>query len=165
MPIRDEAMSFSDEAEVRMQDLAEFLARDTRVNLAMVSQLYDNKVLLTPGAFLMLVIPLIEAAQAQERRDQKAGAADIGLDPEVIRDSISRLLQTMKQDPSPADLRFDASDVTRVVVQRKRFFRKDTATIELGPRENVRSSLSVIQAYWKRFCSIPPFCGSVKASS
>lgn len=153
MRIREEAVSFTDEAEVRMQDLAEFLARDTRVNLALVSQLHDKELLLTPGAFLMLVIPLIEAA----RMDDGEGAGS-SYAPDVVRQSIGRLLDSIRDEPAPADSRLAGAEVTSIVVQRRSRFRPRGAATRLGPRTNVRSSMSVIQAYWKRFCTIPPFC-------
>ena len=155
MRIREEAMSFTDEAQVRMQDLAEFLAKDTRVNLSLVSQLHDNEVLLTPGAFLMLVIPIIEASAAQG----VAGAAPGGaVSPEVLRESIGKLLASIRDEPAGADVALAGSDVNSIVVERKSRFRPRSPAIRLGPRANVRSSLSVIQAYWKRYCTIPPFC-------
>lgn len=159
MQIRNEAMSFTDEAEVRMQDLAEFLARDTRLNLALVSQLHDSEVLLTPGAFLMLVIPLIEAARMQEGGAGAVQPSTDPLAPEVLRESLGRLLATIRDEPAVGDRRLDTTDVTSIVVERKRsIFNPRGTSIRLGPRRNVRSSLSVIQAYWKRFCTIPPFC-------
>lgn len=145
MHIQDEAVAFTEEAEVRMQELGEFLARKTRINLALVGQLDDARMLLTPGAFLMLVIPLIEAADS--------------VPPATVRESVGRLLETIKNDPAPFDARFDSSDVKRVVVKRRaRLFRRTPPATELGPREHVRSSLSVIRAYWKRYCTIRPFC-------
>lgn len=153
MRIREDAMSFTDEAQIRMQDLAEFLTKDTRVNLALVTQLHDNEVLLTPGAFLMLVIPLIEASHATGG----AGGAP-GVSPEVVRASIGRLLETIRDEPAGADVALAGSDVKTIVVERKSRFRPRSSAIRLGPRANVRTSLSVIQAYWKRYCTIPPFC-------
>jgi hypothetical protein len=51
------------------------------------------------------------------------------------RSSITKLLNTMAEDPAYIDA-------------------------SLGPRINpFRSTLSVIKAYWSRFCNIPPFCG------
>ena len=58
-----------------------------------------------------------------------------------------------------ADGRLDAADVNSIVVERKRsLFQRSRAT-KLGPRGAIRSSLSVIQAYWRRFGTIPPFGG------
>lgn len=157
MHIHAETLSFSEEAEVLMQDLAEFLARDTRVNLLLVGGAHDQGMVLTPGAFLMLAIPLIEAARLQG--DDEAGLLTDAIAPDVARESIRRILETMKDEPAPADSRLDASGVTTVAVQRSSgVFRSVKRTTTLGPRDRVRSSLSVIAAYWKRFCSIPPFC-------
>lgn len=157
-------MTFTDEAEVRMQDLAEFLAKDTRVNLALVGQLNDKEVLLTPGAFLMLVIPVIEAARMNESRG--GTTAERSVAPDVVRESIGRLLDSIRDEPAAADGRYAGSEVTSIVVERKpsRFRPRGTPT-RLGPRTNVRSSMSVIQAYWKRFCTIPPFCDTSTQSS
>ena len=154
MQIQDEAVAFTEEAEVRMQELAEFLARKTRINLALVGQLHDARMLLTPGAFLMLVIPLIEAAE------------DDSVPPSTVRESVGRLLESIKNDPAPFDARFDSSDVKRLLVkQRARLFRRTPPATELGPREHVRSSLSVIRAYWKRYCTIRPYCEGDTRSS
>ena len=162
MLIENEALSFTEEAEVRMQDLAEFLARDTRVNLALTSQLHENDMLLTPGAFLMLAIPMLEAARLHEAGGD--GLRGKGRDvqaPDVVRESVGRLLATMKAEPAPSDARLDASDVNRIVIERKAsLFHPWTRPTRLGPRNAIRSSLSVIQAYWKRFREIPPFAGT-----
>ena len=153
MQIQEEAVSFTEEAEVRMQELSEFLARRTRINIAVVGQIDDADMLLTPGAFLMLVIPLIEAA-------------DQSVTPDAVRESVRRLLETMKSDPAPSDARFESSDARRLVIGRKpRLFRKSRPSTQLGPRDHLRSSQSVIRAYWKRFCTIRPYCSEGGADS
>jgi hypothetical protein len=145
-----ETLSFTEEAEVRMQELAEFLARDTRVNLTLTSQLHDHAVLLTPGAFLMLAIPLIEGGRIS------GGTAP----PEVVREAIRGLLDTLRTEPAPADAKLGEADVRTIVVGRKTsLLRPRQKPIELGPRETIRSSFSVIRAFWKRFGSIAPFSG------
>ena len=149
-----ETLSFTEEAEVRMQELAEFLAKDTRVNLALTSQLHDHDVLLTPGGFLMLAIPLIEGARLQGA----GGAHAASPPPEVVREAIRGLLDTLKTEPAPADAKLSASEARTIVVGRKSsLLRPRQKMVELGPRENVRSSFSVIRAFWKRFGSIAPF--------
>jgi hypothetical protein len=156
MPTNIETLSFTEEAEVRMQELAEFLAKDTRVNLALTSQLHDHDVLLTPGGFLMLAIPLIEGT-----RMQNAGAGSMTMPPpEVVREAIRGLLDALKTEPAPADAKLGESEVRTIVVGRKpSLLRPRQKMMELGPRENVRSSFSVIRAFWKRFGSIAPFSG------
>lgn len=150
-----ETLSFTEEAEVRMQELAEFLAKDTRVNLALTSQLHDHDVLLTPGGFLMLAIPLIEGARLQGGNGQIPSPP-----PEVVREAIRGLLDTLKTEPAPADAKLGESEVRTIVVGRKSsLLRPRQKKVELGPRENVRSSFSVIRAFWKRFGSIAPFSG------
>lgn len=152
-----ETLSFTQEAEVRMQELAEFLASDTRVNLALTSQLHDHDVLLTPGGFLMLAIPLIEG----DRIKTAAGVAGVASpSPDVVREAIRGLLDTLKSEPAPADAKLGEADVRTIVVGRKTsLLRPRQKRMELGPRENVRSSFSVIRAFWKRFGSIAPFSG------
>lgn len=152
MATKGETLSFTEEAEVRMQELAEFLAKDTRVNLALTSQLHDHEVLLTPGGFLMLAIPLIEG-----NRFQGGGATP---SPEVVREAIRGLLDTLKTEPAAPDARLGEAAVRTIEVgRRSSLLRPRQKKIELGPRENVRSSFSVIRAFWKRFGSIAPFSG------
>ena len=156
MPMQSEALTFTEEAEVRMQELAEFLAKDTRVNLALTSQLHDHDVLLTPGGFLMLAIPLIEGARIQGA----GGAHGAAPSPDVVREAMRGLLATLKSEPAPADAKLGDADVRAIVVGRKNsLLRPRQKKMELGPRENVRSSFSVIRAFWKRFGSIAPFSG------
>ena len=153
MPI-SETLSFTEEAEVRMQELAEFLAKDTRVNLALTSQLHDHDVLLTPGGFLMLAIPLIEGARLQGA----GGAHGAAPSPEVVREAMRGLLEALKTEPAAADAKLNESDVRAISVGRKSsLLRPLQKKVELGPRANVRSSFSVIRAFWKRFGSIAPF--------
>ena len=150
MPI-SETLSFTEEAEVRMQELAEFLAKDTRVNLALTSQLHDHDVLLTPGGFLMLAIPLIEGARLQ-------GAVGVTPSPEVVREGIRGLLDTLKTEPAAVDARLSEAEVRAIAVGRKSsLLRPRQKRVELGPRGNLRSSFSVIRAFWKQFGSIAPF--------
>ena len=150
----NETLSFTEEAQIRMQELAEFLAKDTRVNLALTSQLHDNDVLLTPGGFLMLAIPLVEGASMHGGAGTTAAAAP----PEVVREAIRGLLDTLKTEPASADARLGESDVRSIIIGRKSsLLRPLQKKVELGPRQNVRSSFSVIRAFWKRFGSISPF--------
>ena len=51
-----------------------------------------------------------------------------------VEESLSQLFTVMREDPSPVDSR----------------------------NTNIRSSLSVIRAFWRRFCNIPPFCSGVE---
>jgi hypothetical protein len=53
---------------------------------------------------------------------------------EVVNESLRQIFAAMREDPSPVDSR----------------------------NTNVRSSLSVIRAFWGRFCNIPPFCSRVE---
>ena len=149
-----ETLSFTEEAEVRMQELAEFLAKDTRVNLALTSQLHDHDVLLTPGGFLMLAIPLIEGS-----RTQAGGAPAATPSPEVVREAIRGLLDTLKSEPAPADAKLGEEARTITIGRKSSLLRPRQKKMELGPRENIRSSFSVIRAFWKRFGSIAPFSG------
>ena len=146
-----ETLAFTQEAEIRMQELAEFLARDTRVSLMLTSQLHDAGVLLTPGAFLMLAVPLIESARL---RGTEPGAAPT---PDAVREAIGGLIASLKTDPAPTDERLRDEDVHSIVIGRKSLFRPTRKPIELGPRENVRSSLSVIRAMWRKFATLSPF--------
>ena len=140
-----EALAFTEEAEVRMQELAEFLARDTRVNLTLTSQLHDAGVLLTPGAFLMLAVPLIESARL---RGEEPGTA---LAPDAVREAIGGVIESLRREPAAADERMREADVRTIVIGRKSLFRPMRKPIELGPRDSLRSSLSVIRALWRRF--------------
>ena len=153
MPTNPETLSFTEEAEFKMQELAEFLAKDTRVNLALTSQLHDRGVLLTPGGFLMLAIPLVESARL------RGGEPAETLEPEAVREAIGGVIDSLKTEPAAADKRMHEADVHSIVVGKKSLFRPMRKPIELGPRENVRSSLSVIRALWRRFETLSPFAG------
>jgi hypothetical protein len=93
----------------------------------------DSGVDLTWGARQMLIIPVLETLQdiglPRELIIRRRGLRSIDW-AEVDR-SIRDIVQTIAEDPSPADR-------------------------ELGNR--LRGSRSVIRAFFKRFCNIPPFC-------
>lgn len=146
-----EALAFTEEAEVRMQELAEFLARDTRVNLMLTSQLHDAGVLLTPGAFLMLAVPLIESARL------RGEAPGMALPPDEVREAIGGVIASLKSEPSPSDERLRDAGVRTLVVGRRSLLRPTRRPIELGPRDAVRSSLSVIRALWRKFGTLSSF--------
>ena len=148
-----EALAFTEEAEFRMQELAEFLAKDTRVNLMLTSQLHDAGVLLTPAAFLMLAVPLVESSRL---RGQEPAAA---LQPDAVRAAIGGVIESLRADPAPADERLRESDVRALVIGRRSLFRPMRRPIELGPRDHLRSSLSVIRAFWRKFDTLRPFAG------
>ena len=152
-----ESLTFTEEAEVRMQELAEFLAKDTRVSLALTSQLHDHDMLLTPGGFLMLAIPLIEGSRV---RAADGGTPVVSPSPEVVREAMRGLLETLKSEPAPADVRMgEAGTRTMVVGRKSSFLRPLQKRMEVGPRGGMRSSFSVIRAFGKRFGSITPFSG------
>lgn len=147
-----EALAFTEEAEIRMQELAEFLAKDTRVNLMLTSQLHDEDVLLTPGAFLMLAVPLIESARL------RGAGPGTKPSPEAVREAVGHVIASLKSDPAATDERL-GEEVRTIVVGRKSVFRPMRKPIELGPRANVRSSLSVMRALWRKFDLLSPFAG------
>jgi hypothetical protein len=98
---------------------------------------------LTPGAILMLMIPLLEAAKLQEtftdvyRMIPPPQLLSVGKDLAVS--SLSRLLLDVQESPSAAD------NQLQLYLKAQGY--------------PFASSLSVIKAFWKNFCNIPPFCG------
>jgi hypothetical protein len=87
---------------------------------------------LTAEAKLMLMLPLHEFAI----RDKYQRMPNIQ---EQIIGSLDSLLETAESKPS----RFDSSATDPYVMQ----------------FSNARSSLTIIKAYYRKYCSIPPFCG------
>jgi hypothetical protein len=115
----------------RLVELLEYLEGELGdgFNRFVDEELRRVRIQITPAARLMLVLPLYELGARPWLR---------GPNLESFGDSIRQLLETMAESPAAADM--------------------VPETIRRAPLPE-RSALSVIKAYWSRFCNIPPFCG------
>jgi hypothetical protein len=126
-----------------MADLVQQLGRTTNVNKLFARAAAGGLGMqLTPGAILMLMIPLIEAAQIQsEFTDlyRMSPPPSLSVNRDMAEASISSLLRYIESSPAAADLSLQP-------------FRESEGRPQL-------TSLSAIKAFWRGFCNIPPFCG------
>jgi hypothetical protein len=86
----------------------------------------------TDSAIVMLLLPLVDIVE--DRSQLGSRFSDVS-DAE-LQATLNTLLRTMGSDPARADEVYSAAT-----------------------QKSHRSALSVIKAYWRRFCNIPPFCG------
>ena len=118
----------------------------------------DLKIEMTPGAYLMLLVPLAEVnslALAEFRRTNpyyrwKYRSEKLVLDRQLVEHSLRTLMREMAESPAAFDkaLPRDSDD-------RAHFWSR----LRFWDALPVRTSISVVKAFWKRFCNIPPFCG------
>lgn len=115
----------------RLDELLEYLETEMGdgFNRFVDEELERGRIQITPAARLMLLLPLYELSTRPWLR---------GPNLERSGDSLRQLLATMAESPAAADA---------------------VPGIGRPRRLAVRSTLSVIKAYWKQFCNIPPFCG------
>lgn len=98
----------------------------------------EYKLHLSPGARLMLLIPLLEIAEAED-----VTGGEIALpSPATVEDSLSSVVNGMQEAGAEFDARFAKAVEEPGVTAASR-----------------RSSLSIIKEFWRQFCRIPPFCG------
>lgn len=81
---------------------------------------------LTPGAYEMIVVPLVEVLQTGEE-----------LNLEMVRNTLEQIVIEVAKEPAARDV-----------------------TLSKKNSQQTRSSWSVIKAFWKRWCNIPPLCDS-----
>jgi hypothetical protein len=95
------------------------------------------KIQLTEEARQMLILPLIEIQRIDNRiPPDSRNYRDTIRNLESWRESVTKLLENMKDAPARAD-------VTQNQLR----------------QTSERTSLSVVKAYANKFCNIPPFCG------
>lgn len=130
-----------------MLKLARRIKRELKVEEYLEDALDENQIFITPGAYLMITVPLFEAAHLQHYRSE-LGVRDSVLDTDVemMRESIKRIVTDITSNPARAD---------QVPEEREGFD-------EEGERRSVRTSLSMLKAFFRNFCNIPPFCGEPK---
>jgi hypothetical protein len=117
----------------------------------------ELKIELTPAAYLMLLVPLAEINRQAKSEVKKWNFSHqeerLAIDRAPVEESLLKLLTEMAQSPAAADRNIKREDTNRGSwLDRFRF-------TEAYP---LRTSLSAIKAYWKRFCNIPPLCGETK---
>jgi hypothetical protein len=78
-----------------------------------------------------------------------AGARDMLLIP---------IAETRALEGFPPDVRFPRGSEVESIERIMRSMVEDPSANDRREQRNVRSSLSVIRAFWKNFCNIPPFC-------
>jgi len=98
----------------------------------------SNEVSLTPGARLLLTIPLLELMEVEKVTENKVECADVS----VIISSLERLVGGMKSGIALADIQFNETEA---------------GSAEGGKR---RSTMTTIKRYFSEFCHIPPFCSN-----
>jgi hypothetical protein len=134
-----------DQAAREMLALATRLKRDFGLEETIDRVLRRNDVALTPGAMMVLVAPLVEAAGVQKYRHERQGIYDDGLDVDMttVARSVEAITEEAKSDPAKID----------------RIPRELRVRDPAGDREvALRSSQSILKAIARRFCRIPPFC-------
>lgn len=107
----------------------------------------------TPGSLLMLLVPLAEVNRYAIGKFSLNSTLAWGnpimgglvLDRDEVQQSLTRLLEGVSLSPSPADKRMQEEGL----IARGYF----------GEEYHIRTSLSVIKAYWELYCNIPPWCG------
>lgn len=133
-----------DEINRRLSEVAHDLK--TRLGIQeMIDALADRYDLaLSPGALVLLSVPLFEAAFAQHFRESMGIREDL-LDVESsdIQRTLDGLISDMASEPARADM------VPEEL----------TGVDERGVERRIRSSLSVTKSLAKGWCNIPPFCG------
>ncbi len=140
---------------VTMEQLANQLLEELELRDFFKRVVDELKVELTPGAYLMLLIPVAEIneqskSEAKRWLDQYQEER-LSIDRAQVEESLLKLLTEIAQSPAAADRNFKRKDAGSLW---DRFsFRKFLP---------MRSSLSAIKAYWKRFCNIPPLCGETE---
>jgi ABC-type phosphate transport system auxiliary subunit len=122
----------------QMNSLREALIDELELRGYFGAYLSEKNIQMTSGAILMLLIPLHEARQQLSSyiftafNEQDVSRASR----ENIENSLNKLLNDVIAEPAKNDL-----TVSDVVGQQQ------------------RTSLSVVKAFWQKFCNIPPFCG------
>ncbi|WP_299226563.1 hypothetical protein [uncultured Psychroserpens sp.] len=102
-----------------------------------LSEMEDiNEIRLSNEAKQLLILPLIEYQKISKRNSRNFNTNEnFKRELDSWRESISKIIKTIAYEPARID-RLDNDSIL-----------------------NERTSLSVIKAYAKRFCNIPPFCG------
>jgi hypothetical protein len=127
-----EKSSFSNKA-VEIQNLAVELLGAAGLSQFLPTFEKRFNIKLTPAAVLMLMLPLVDA----ETREGVLGKGFFDVSDNELRLSLKQMLKSMADDPARADALF---------------------SIEPSTVPEERSALSVVKAFWKTFCNIPPFC-------
>ena len=140
MPTRfDEPETFSRANTILTEALKNIIA-GTELEQVLDDSLKDFDGRISPGALLLLLIPLIEARWSTSKIESRAQRSIESLpanDIESMTNSVSDLLSYTRENPALLDmLRTEVS--------------KDFADI---------TSASLIKAFHFRYCNIPPFCG------
>jgi hypothetical protein len=139
----EQANSNSEQApsnsEEQMRLLAEKLQGSLELEGFLEEALADLRIEPTPGARLMLLIPL---AEAKDREDFERGN---------VEHSLNDLLEEMAEKPATVDKDLEERKRRNRVGSNREERRRD--------ERRSRSSVSAIKAFSQRFCNIPPFCG------
>ena len=128
-----------------MRELALWLEFELGVGTTLREEALETGATFTPGAYLMLLIPLYEYKQiAGSLPTESPSSRESGRRARPLYvESYSKLVKQADEDPAAFD-----QDLT---YKTKR-----------GTPKKVVTSLSIIKSFWKKFCDIPPFCGETK---
>ena len=132
------------ENEGEISETMEKLAKSLTESLDLegfLSETYakHKEISFTSGALLMLLIPLFEARQSIALLEDTRFVRTLNVRQPTVESSLTRMIEEVVDSPA-------AVDSALLEVQ------------ALRDEPKRRTSLSVIQAFWKNFCSIPPFC-------
>jgi hypothetical protein len=96
-----------------------------------------NEIRLSTEAKQLLILPILEYQRIANASNDPYIERGINMDLELSnwRDSITKIIESMREEPARIDS----------IVQGRRLYE--------------RTSMSVIKAFSKKFCNIPPFCG------
>jgi hypothetical protein len=136
---------FYDTTGAEVVDLARKMKSKMGIETYLEDKLRDHDVFFTPGAYMLLAAALQDAAYFQRIRQRMPGgegSSDFSLDD--VRKTIDIIVREAKENPAyidryPEELPFRSANMP-------------------GSRPG-RSAISVIKAFWKRYCNIPPLCG------
>lgn len=131
------------DAHWKMQELAINLKEQYQLDALFDQVIYEQQIAVSPGAQLMLIVPIIEAMAMQDYWQQEGTQNSVvNVDMDTIRQSLRQLVREAKNNPAHAD----------------QFPDQLTMEDSVGREWSMCSSPSIIKSFFRRFCNIPPFC-------
>jgi hypothetical protein len=134
-------------ANQQMLDLVLHLKQYSQLEKFLNDVTHKHEVSLTPGALLVLIVPIIEASHAQYLRENRnICSSNLDTNMNMLQNTVDRVIEEAKNLPAGSD----------------KFPEELMAYDGNGMRWSIRSSLSLIKAFASRYCNIPPFCGETE---
>ena len=134
---------------ISMEQLADQLIEELDLAKFLGQVVNSLKVELTPAAYLMLLVPLAEInrqARLGTSRWRFSLQRGLVIERPLVEESLRKLLTEIARSPATSD----------------RNIKREHTGLLFRKALPLRSSLSVIKAYWARFCNIPPLCGETE---